>query len=420
MSAAPALSLGLYERLLDVDLSESLAAQPELRAILGKMDDEESPYAYSQFFSRLLAHSLRSRKPEERLPLVNRLIALIAATDGFDYLKRRTLIATAEPVLNSLQVPSPDGTYLPLPRPETPLITSSLLTGARHDPQLEYELRQEMPTADRVDILVSFVKWSGLRLLQPAFEALAERGVPVRIVTTSYMGASDPDAIAWLAARSGFSVKVSYDTDRTRLHAKAYHFYRHSGFSTGYIGSANMSQAAMTSGLEWTVKVTEQDLPHILQRFAEEFSTYWSSPEFESYDASQAERLTAAIHYAKLGNGQGERRFFAELRPYPFQERILEALAAARAAGMHRNLVVAATGTGKTVIAAFDYARFAAVSGGNAPNGSLPPILFVAHRKEILEQARDCFRTVLRDPNFGELYVGGVRPIIWFFRFLCG
>jgi len=417
MSAVPFLSPGLYERLLDVDLSESLAAQPELSAILGKLDDEDAPHTYSQFVSQLLAQALRSRKPEERLPLVNRLIALIAATDGLDYLQRKTLIAVHAPILLALQSPSLDGARPALPRPESPLATSSLLTGARHDPPLEHELRQEMLTADRVDILVSFVKWSGLRLLQPAFEILAKRKVPVRLVTTSYMGASDPDAIAWLAARPGFSVKVSYDTERTRLHAKAYHFVRRSGFSTGYIGSANMSQAAMTSGLEWTVKVTEQDLPHILQRFAAEFSTYWICPDFEQYDASQAQRLTAAINHAKAGTGQNEHRFFADLRPYPFQERILDALAAARAAGQHRNLVVAATGTGKTVIAAFDYARFAQTSANAASIGVLPTLLFVAHRREILEQARDCFRTVLHDANFGDLFVGGERPLEWRYVF---
>ncbi len=419
MSAITKLAPGLYEQLLDADLSDALSAHPELKAVLGKLDDEDSPHAYSQFISHLLSHALRTRKPEERLPLVNRLITLISAADGLDYLQRKTLLATPAPLLLSLQSPAPgQDTAIPLSRPETPLTTSSLLTGARHDPQLEHELRQEMATADRVDILVSFVKWSGLRLLQPAFENLSTRNVPVCIVTTSYMGASDPDAIAWLAARPGFSVKVSYDTERTRLHAKAYHFYRRSGFSTGYIGSANMSQAAMTSGLEWTIKVTEQDLPHILQRFAAEFSTYWASPDFETYDASQADRLVSAIRHAKAGNGQNEpRRFFADLRPHPFQERILEALSAARAAGQNRNLVVAATGTGKTVIAGFDYARFVAQEAVHSPAEAPPALLFVAHRKEILEQARDCFRTLLRDPNFGELLIGGERPQDWRYLF---
>lgn len=416
MGVARNLVPGLYEQLLDTELAEALSAQPELKPLLGKLDDEDAPHAYTQFISQVVAHALRTRKPEERLPLVNRLITLIAATDGLDYIQRKTLLAASAPILLSLQS-VPSSQCGALSRPETPLTTSSLLTGARHDPQLEHELRQELATADRVDILVAFIKWTGLRLLQPAFETLTTRGVPVRIVTTSYMGASDPDAIAWLAARPGFSVKVSYDTERTRLHAKAYHFHRRSGFSTGYIGSANMSHAAMTSGLEWTIKVTEQDLPHILQRFTAEFSTYWASPDFETYDVSQADRLSAAIKHAKSGNGQTERRFFADLRPHPFQERILEALAAARAAGQLRNLVVAATGTGKTVVAGFDYARFVAQAATAFPNTARPALLFVAHRKEILEQARDCFRTILRDPNFGELLVSGDRPTDWRYLF---
>ena len=416
MSIARNLVPGLYEQLLDTELAEALTAQPELKALLGKLDDEDAPHAYTQFVAQVLAQALRTRRPEERLPLVNRLITLISAADGLDYIQRRALLATSAPILLSLQSIA-SGQTVALSRPETPLTTSSLLTGARHDPQLEHELRQEMATADRVDILVAFIKWTGLRLLQPAFEALATRGVPVRIVTTSYMGASDPAAIAWLAARPGFSVKVSYDTERTRLHAKAYHFHRRSGFSTGYIGSANMSQAAMTSGLEWTIKVTEQDMPHILQRFAAEFSTYWASPEFETYDTSQAARLSAAIHHAKTGNEQNGRRFFADLRPHPFQERILEALAAARAAGQIRNLVVAATGTGKTVVAGFDYVRFVAQAATAFPGAAAPALLFVANRKEILEQARDCFRSLLRDPNFGELLIGGESPQDWRYVF---
>jgi superfamily II DNA or RNA helicase/HKD family nuclease len=395
---------GIYDRLLDEELADLLASHPELVAPLEKLDDELAPQAYSQFVGQLLRAVLPNAKPQARFDLVNRLVELIGAEDGLDYVRRRKLIADAKTVLR--QVRSKQQVD-PFREPETPISVSSLLTGAAQDPQLDRELRAEMLTADRVDILVSFIKWTGLSLLLPAFEDLESRAVPVRIITTSYMGASDPRAVEWLAARKNVQVKVSYDTERTRLHAKAYHFVRHSGFSTAYIGSANMSRPAMTSGLEWTVKVTAQDLPHILERFEAEFETYWRQPDFTLFDPSRPERFREAIAHFRSVSDAETPRFFADIKPHPFQERVLEALDAARMAGSFKNLVVAATGTGKTVMAAFDFARFQK----KYPDASR--LLFVAHRKEILLQARDCFRAVLRDFNFGELLVDGSRPTRW-------
>jgi HKD family nuclease len=177
-----------------------------------------------------------------------------------------------------------------MPRPETALYESTLFTGSPADPQLVHELAREMQSADSVDLLVAFIKWSGLRLLMSGFEELTARGGEVRIITTSYMGASDAEAIEWLAKLPNVSIRVSYDTERTRLHAKAYHFKRNTGFSTAYIGSANMSHAAMTSGLEWNLKVTAQDLPYILEKFAAEFETYWNSREFLPFESYSPQR----------------------------------------------------------------------------------------------------------------------------------
>jgi superfamily II DNA or RNA helicase len=195
------------------------------------------------------------------------------------------------------------------------------------------------------------------------------------------------------------AIRVSYDTERTRLHAKAYHFRRDSGFSTAYIGSANMSQAAMTSGLEWNLKVTAQDMPHILDKFLAEFETYWNSHEFVSFNAEEPFVFREAIKHAR--RQQGIAPVFFDISPHPFQERILDALESERCVHGHwRNLVVAATGTGKTVVAAFDFKRFFEKKQRQAR------LLFVAHRKEILEQAVGTFRAVLRVPDFGELLVG--------------
>ncbi len=390
---------GIYEALLDEGLREALNRYPELRVVLSKIDPEEQPARYASFVAKVIEQALRQESdPDTRLALCNRLIDLIAGSDGRDYLEKRRLVGGQKSVL--LEITPPHFARQGIPRPQTPIVESSLFTGSPHDPQLVSELQEEMRSADAVDILVSFIKWSGLRLLMPAFEDLRTRDVPVRVITTSYMGASDSPAVEWLARLPNVEVRVSYDTDRTRLHAKAYHFLRKSGFSTAYIGSANMSHAAMTSGLEWNLKVTAQDMPHIIDKFTAEFETYWNSREFIIFDPIDPQLLRDAINRARNPQ-QATPSVFFDLTPHPYQERILEALEVERTVhDRWRNLVIAATGAGKTVVAAFDFKRFFEQRQRQAR------LLFVAHRQQILQQALATFRNVLRMHDFGELLVG--------------
>lgn len=392
-------ALGIYDALIDRYLRDTLEQHPELRTVFGKIDPEEQPTRYATFVARVLEQALREEAdPKKRLQICNRLLGQLSVEAGHDHFEQHHLVERPKSLL--LEITPPGYGRSGLPRPHTSLAESSLFTGSPQEPQLAHELLEEMRSADAVDILVSFIKWSGLRLLLPAFEDLHERRVPVRMITTSYMGASDAPAVEWLARQPNVEVRVSYDTDRTRLHAKAYHFRRESGFSTAYIGSANMSQAAMTSGLEWNLKVTAQDMRHILEKFSVEFETYWNSREFIPFDPESPEHFRQAIERARHSGAERSQVFF-DLRPHPFQERILEALARER--GTHdrwRNLVIAATGTGKTVVAAFDFQRF------YEQHQRQPRLLFVAHRQEILQQAQTTFRNVLRDQNFGQLLVG--------------
>jgi superfamily II DNA or RNA helicase len=392
------LSQGIYEALLDEELSSILEQHPELRSVFGKLDPEEEPARYAAFLARLLEKALRLEDDSEmRLRLCNEIVERIASKPATQFLQGNRIVKTDKPLL--LEITPLNYAQGGMPRPETALVESSLFTGSPADPQLVHEIGREMRSADSVDLLVSFIKWSGLRLLMPAFEEIAGRGGKVRIITTSYMGASDAEAVEWLARLPNVTIRVSYDTERTRLHAKAYHFRRISGFSTAYIGSANMSQAAMTSGLEWNLKATAQDMPHILDKFLAEFETYWNSHEFISFNPDEPFVFREAIKHARTR--QGIAPVFFDIRPHPFQERILDALESERLVHGHwRNLVVAATGTGKTVVAAFDFKRFFDAKERQAR------LLFVAHRKEILEQAVGAFRAVLRVPDFGELLVG--------------
>ena len=405
-----ALPHGLYEEVL-LDARQRLLQSPHLRCQISTLDPAESHYRLADAIRRVLISSLDAVDPGEgdkvlrQIQLCNEVLELVRdRVSGFAN-AGMTVATPGRQLLAAWPGDAPN-----VQRPDTPLATAYLLTGAPLDPTLESQLRKELASADRVDILCSFIKWTGLRLLKEPLEAFARRpGTSLRVITTSYMGVSDAKAIDYLAGLPNCQVRVSYDTHRTRLHAKAYMFHRATGFGSAYVGSANLSHAAMTEGLEWTVKVSQYETQHLWQKIDATFETYWNDAEFELFTHDKLGSLQAAIEHERGIDGSRENPYIFDLQPHPFQKEILERLEAERELLQRdRHLIVAATGTGKTMIAAFDYraqARKAEQAGQERPK-----LLFVAHRQEILEQARTSFRAVLRDHNFGQLLVAGLQP----------
>lgn len=406
---------GLYEQVINKQIDKELSQIPDARKAIAPIDKAEASKVLTQYLAEVIQKGLDNLLDSGgnlsfQVALANRIVNIVEQETneaGFTVL---TVDERAEQLLALMRENDPGlvtgKTAKAMGRPETSIAQSSLFTGAIHEPQMFSELKKEIISADQVDMLVSFIKWSGLRLIMDELREFTHNGNSLRIITTSYMGATDIKAIEELSKLPNTEIKVSYDTRRTRLHAKTYVFYRNTGFTTAYIGSSNLSNAAISSGLEWNIKATEKDLPDTINKITATFDSYWNSPEFEEYEESKREQLLRALkaeHYISEGDKQV---FYFDISPYPYQQEILDKLNAEREVRhFYRNLVVAATGTGKTVISAFDYRRFC-----HDNNRKSNRLLFVAHREEILKQSQSIFQGVLKDPDFGELYVGEHKP----------
>jgi len=400
---------GLYENLITKRLQEMLLDVTDLDVSTDEIDAAEQPDVLARHVRDAAVRAFKSdRDPERRRLLVNRLLDHLDASEDVLSAGPNRLLALTRRAVPGGGHPRRTGL-----RPSTPLSDAALLTNAHGEPSLGSELRAELDSADQVDLLCAFVKWHGIRVLEPELKRLHERRVPFRVITTTYMGATERVALDRLVSEFGAEVKIQYDAVRTRLHAKAWLFQRNTGFHTAYVGSSNLSRSALLEGVEWNVRLSAIATPPLMQKFSATFDTYWNDPTFESYDVGRdRDRLDDALAEAS-GRRASERVTLSlsglQVRPYPYQAEMLEALEVERTVhDRHRNLVVAATGTGKTVVAALDYQRLAE---GASPER--PSLLFVAHRKEILEQSVRTYREVLGDPGFGELYVGGARPERW-------
>jgi superfamily II DNA or RNA helicase len=405
---------GLYEQIINNITMKQLTALDTSLFCIGKepLDAEEARKLLSNYISMVTRRALkmvREQTSDEEAVLAqvrtcNEIISTLKNCLGQEEIDELKLHEQGEVLtyvytkINSIRGIKEDK----VPRPATPLSQSSLFTGSYSEPNMMNELKQEIVTADRIDLLVSFIKWSGLRCLMEQLEQFTANGGQLRVITTTYMEATDYKAVIELSNLPNTEIKISYDTDRTRLHAKAYVFKRDTGFTTAYVGSSNLSNPALTSGLEWNVKVTEKDSYDVLKKIEATFESYWNDREFKSFFASDQE------HEQQLKQALGKKKkqdnaalhFQFDITPYDYQKEVLEKLEAQRSLyGKTKNLLVAATGVGKTVISAFDYKRF-------AQNNPQARLLFVAHREEILKQSRDTFRFILKDLNFGELQVG--------------
>jgi superfamily II DNA or RNA helicase len=408
------LELGLYEQLINTLIANKLSLMGDKAFHIKKsqLDKEEASRYLSLYLAETIKFALNEIKDDNKtlkqIELSNKIIQLLISelpsvdlTDNLIDNEGKILDA----VFSKLDWPYGDfGNRIKEITPYTRLSQSELFTGNSRGLSLESEIKKEIQSSDEICWLVSFIKYSGIRIFKEELEEFTNSGKKLKIITTSYMGATDVKAIEFLSSLKNTEIKVSYNSEHERLHAKAYLFIRKTGFTTGYIGSSNISRSALTNGLEWNLTVTSQEINHIIDKFKKTFETYWVDKDFEHYEFGKSkQKLSEALKQQKSYDKQSITSFF-DLKPFPYQEEILEKLQSERKVHERfKNLVVAATGTGKTVISSFDYRDFK----NNNPRARL---LFVAHRKEILEQAQQTFQHVLKNANFGELWVDGQEP----------
>jgi len=405
------LAPGLYESLFTAALTDAVRDLDagQLGVERAPLDPADAERPLARHVARILGAALRAvegapaERLERQLDIVNQLLTHLQRALPDDGTIPGALVSPPPEELRAIRrrgpLPSDD---TQTPRPGIPLSVSALLVNGRDEHRIGHELKRELASADGVDLICAFIRWQGLRLLERELKQVCVAGKRFRVLTTVYCGATEARALDALVDW-GADVKVSYDTQRTRLHAKAWLFRRDTAFSTAYIGSSNLSASALLDGLEWNVRLSAVENSHVLDRFAAAFESYWQDPEFETYSHAERPRFERAIR--RQTTDPADQLVGLDLEPYQFQREILAKLDAERVLhGRWKNLVVAATGTGKTVIAALDYRRI-------REQWREARLLFVAHRKEILTQSRSVFRAALRDGSFGERWVDGERPV---------
>ena len=387
----------MYESPITRRIEQALAVLGEL-ADTAAIEPEDAHVLLTRHLAQHIASALQAAPDlKAKLELANAILGSVEQlTHGQQKLAAET-ISDPGRELHAVLVRTGLETPRAPARPRTPLTQDSLIANAPSEPNLAAELASEIASSDAIDLVCAFVVWSGLAELMDGLRSAANRGVPIRILTTTYSGITQAMALERLIA-IGARVKVSYDVGTTRLHAKAWRFDRRSGFGTAYIGSSNLSHTALHQGLEWNVRLTEAASPALLTRVRQLFDVYWADPSFQDY-----EREAFAAVISQPDPVQSTWVLF-DIAPRPYQSEILERLDSERRRyDRHRNLLVAATGTGKTVVSAFDYQRL-------RDGWGRARLLFVAHRQEILEQALVTFRNVLRDASFGEVMLGDRNP----------
>lgn len=290
---------GIYEEIINNKILKEID-NDQLLIGKEKLDPEEAKNVLTQYIANITKRALKYVRDEisepqeylaEQIELCNEIIQLLKEKLQDSEFEELKVSDSAEVLTYVYEKINNTDFNNKVVRPETSISRTSLFTGSKKEPNLNEEMKKETVSCDEICMLVSFIKWSGLRIILDELKEFTQNGKKLKIITTSYMGATDFKAVEELAKLPNTEIKVSYDTERTRLHAKEYIFKRKNGFTTAYVCSSNMSNVAMSTGLEWNVKLSEKETFEIITKINATFETYWNDSLFETFDNSEKSRM---------------------------------------------------------------------------------------------------------------------------------
>lgn len=275
--------------------------------------------------------------------------------------------------------------------------TDAMTGGPDKRRQLYYQLIQSMKKAESVDIIVSFLMESGVRMLLKELEHTLKRGAKIRILTGNYLGITQPSALYLIKRKLGDRVDLRFYCEKGRsFHPKSYIFH-YTDYSELYIGSSNISRSALTSGIEWNYRFSSQKDPENYKEFFRTFEDLFANHSI-IIDDKELKRYSQNWHrpavakdldrYDFTESETNDTKIKSLYEPRGAQIEALCALEDTRAEGAQKALIQAATGIGKTFLAAFDSKKY-------------EKVLFVAHREEILKQAAVSFQNVRNSKDYG-------------------
>ena len=276
--------------------------------------------------------------------------------------------------------------------------------------QLYLKLRESIKKAKAIDIIVSFLMDSGVKMILEDLKEAIDRNVSIRILTGSYLNITSPTALYMLKGALKDKVDLRFYNVRSKsFHPKSYIFHIEKD-SEIYIGSSNISKGALTDSIEWNYRFLRSQNPEDFDDFYGEFENLFfnyseiiNDEVMKDYSKNwKRPQVYKDLEKAKE-NENNEDEFVLEPKeiegnkvvelfdPKGAQIEALYELENSRGEGFNKGLVVAATGIGKTYLAAFDSIK-------------AERVLFVAHREEIIKQAARSFKNVRKSGDIGFFY----------------